>query len=53
MAVMLKCGAIFLHIPKTGGSWVTDVLADQGLIKKQIGQIHADLVRVLYYASGP
>jgi hypothetical protein len=50
MAVMLKCGAIFLHIPKTGGSWVTDVLADQGLIKKQIGHIHADLVRILYYA---
>jgi hypothetical protein len=32
---------------------VTDVLADQGLIKKQIGHIHADWVRVMYYASGP
>ena len=52
MAVMLKCGAIFLHVPKTGGSWVTSALANQGLIKKQFGHIHADLVRVLYYGRG-
>jgi hypothetical protein len=52
MAVMLKCGAIFLHIPKTGGSWVTDVLTDQGIVKKQFGHIHADFVRAIYYTQG-
>jgi hypothetical protein len=50
MAVLLKCGAIFLHVPKTGGSWVTNVLLEQGLVKNQFGHIHADMVRALYYA---
>ena len=49
---MLKCGAVFLHIPKTGGSWVTRVLTDCGLIEREFGHIHADMVRVLYYSSG-
>ncbi len=51
MAVMLKCGAVFLHIPKTGGSWVTHVLKQQGLVRKEFGHIHADMVRVRYYTG--
>ena len=47
MAILLKNGVIFLHIPKTGGSWVTAVLEDQGLVKRPIGHIHADLHQVL------
>lgn len=49
MALLLKCGAIFLHIPKTGGSWVTEVLEDQGLVSRRICHIHADLHQVLRY----
>ncbi len=51
MALQLKCGAIFLHIPKTGGSWVTDVLVKQGLVRKQFGHIHADWVRAMVYTD--
>ena len=52
MAVMLNCGAVFLHIPKTGGSWVTDTLRKQGLVRREFSHIHADMVRVRYYNSG-
>ncbi len=52
MAVMLNCGAIFLHVPKTGGSWVTQVLREQGLVRKEFSHIHADMVRARYYAGG-
>lgn len=47
MAILLKGGAIFLHIPKTGGSWVTQVLQQMGLIEGRIGHMHADIDRVL------
>ena len=40
MALMLKCGAVFLHIPKTGGKWVEKVLFEQGLVRCQIGDRH-------------
>lgn len=49
MALLLKCGAVFLHIPKTGGSWVTEVLEEQGLIQRHICHIHSDLHQVLRY----
>ena len=52
MAVLLKCGAVFLHVPKTGGSWITHVLTENGLVRRQIGHIHADMVRIQYYSSG-
>ncbi len=48
MALLLKCGAIFLHIPKTGGSWVERMLYEQGLVEKQIGHKHANVERVIY-----
>ena len=52
MAVLLKNGAVFLHIPKTGGSWVTKTLKQAGLVQREIGHIHADMVRIRYYRSG-
>lgn len=53
MAVLLKNGAVFLHIPKTGGSWVTEVLQSNGLVRRQFSHIHADLSRAQMYSAGP
>lgn len=47
MAVILKNGAVFLHIPKTGGTWVTGVLRECGLMRCSIGHRHANLPHVL------
>lgn len=47
MALLLKNGAVFLHIPKTGGNWVSSVLYKSGLVKSSIGHKHADIERVL------
>jgi len=47
MAILLKGGAIFLHIPKTGGSWVTRILQEMDLIEGRIGHMHADSDRIL------
>ncbi len=41
MALMLRSGAVFLHVPKTGGSWVTRVLEEQGLVVRRFEHIHA------------
>ena len=43
MAVLLKGGVYFLHIPKTGGMWVTKVLNEAKLVQRQVVHIHADL----------
>lgn len=51
MALVLKCGAIFLHIPKTGGSWVRQVLGDCDVIHYELGDKHADMDQVRYYAK--
>lgn len=48
MALMLKNGAVFVHIPKTGGMWVTDVLTKCGLVKYRFSQKHADMERILH-----
>lgn len=48
MALLLKCGAIFLHIPKTGGSWVSRVLWECDLVEGYLGYKHDDLRRALY-----
>ena len=48
MALVLKGGAVFLHIPKTGGNWVTAVLRECGLVEGSIGTKHADINRVLF-----
>ena len=46
-AKKLKGGGIFLHIPKTGGSFVSRVLKDTGLFVRSInGPDHNDIDRV-------
>ena len=42
MALILKTGAIFLHIPKTGGNWITAVLNELDLVEGRLGHKHAD-----------
>ncbi|MEQ8822379.1 MAG: sulfotransferase family 2 domain-containing protein [Sumerlaeia bacterium] len=49
MALMLKCGAVFLHVPKTGGSWVTEVLQGCDLVAYEVGAKHGYLDQVLEY----
>lgn len=52
MALILKSGAVFLHIPKTGGNLVTSVLRESGLVRAQLGHKHADMSRLLVPADG-
>lgn len=42
MAIKLINGAEFLHIPKTGGSWVTSILESNNLVLSYKGHKHAD-----------
>ena len=37
MALLLKSGGVFLHIPKTGGNWVTTALKEAGLVYRDFG----------------
>ncbi len=48
MPLLLKSGAVFLHIPKTGGSWITKVLTEQKLVRANFGHKHATFDRVLF-----
>lgn len=48
MALLLKSGDVFLHIPKTGGNWVTDVLEEQGLVAYCVGHKHSDVDRTFH-----
>ena len=48
MTVQLPNGSEFLHIPKTGGSWVTQVLQANNLAVRNVGNKHADFDRNLY-----
>lgn len=44
MAVLLKNGAIFVHIPKTAGTWITNVLEEMDLIaERRFGHKHLTL----------
>ncbi len=47
MTIQLINKAEFLHIPKTGGSWVKSVLKENNLILKEFGHEHADYDRNL------
>lgn len=53
MAVLLKNGAVFLHIPKTGGTWITEVLYKLGLVEQEFSHQHANMVRVLHADKFP
>lgn len=46
MALLLKDGSVFLHVPKTGGLFVTEVLEGLGLVERRIHHIHADATAV-------
>lgn len=41
-------GSEFLHIPKTGGTWVESVLQESSLIEASYGHEHADFDRNLF-----
>jgi|APSaa5957512535_1039671.scaffolds.fasta_scaffold71512_2 hypothetical protein len=43
MAVRLKNGSVFLHIPKTGGNWVTTILKELNLFESSVGHKHSDI----------
>ena len=43
MALLLKDGSIFLHVPKTGGTWVSSVLHQCGLVRASLGHKHSDM----------
>lgn len=47
MATLLNGGVLFLHLPKTGGSWVRHVLREQGLVKMEWPHPHPDFDRVV------
>ncbi|MEM9017777.1 MAG: hypothetical protein AAGC68_12250, partial [Verrucomicrobiota bacterium] len=47
MALILKNGAVFLHIPKTGGTWVSKVLREEGLVACSMGHRHANWLHLL------
>jgi hypothetical protein len=49
MALVLIDGSVFLHIPKTGGTWVTKVLTDAGLVRREVSKKHADIDRLVNY----
>lgn len=50
MSIRLIDGSEFLHVPKTGGTWVHQVLQEQGLVKDEYigGHEHANFDRVLF-----
>ena len=48
MGFRLTNGAVFLHIPKTGGSFVQQALREQGLIESYLADMHHDMDRMLY-----
>ena len=41
MAILLKSGGLFLHVPKTGGNWVTEVLESNELVFAHVAGKHA------------
>ncbi len=47
MAVILKNGAIFLRVPKTGSNWVVSVLREAGLVRCSLGHRHNNIDRLL------
>lgn len=43
---------MFLHIPKAGGSWVSEILKEQGLVYKEIGyHKHIDWTKGAFFSQ--
>lgn len=55
MGVRLKNGAVFLHVPKTGGGWVSKVLNELGLAEAPTAIKHADMAHHFgrFYRNSP
>jgi hypothetical protein len=51
MGVFLKCGAVFLHIPKTGGCWIEEALKVTGQTHRGMFHRHADMTRVMHHTK--
>jgi hypothetical protein len=49
MALLLKNGSVFLHIPKTGGTWIRKVLQELDLVKGPLGHGHSDFERAFWH----
>ncbi len=49
MALLLRNGAVFLHIPKTGGTYVSKVLHELGLVTASLGHKHSDFARTFWH----
>lgn len=41
MALLLKNNLVYLHIPKTGGNWLSKLLLDNGCVRKSLEHKHA------------
>lgn len=52
MAILLKNGAIFLHIPKTAGSFLACFFEEAGLVESKLGHKHATYDRVILQGLG-
>jgi hypothetical protein len=51
MAFLLRNGAAFLHVPKTGGTYVYQVLRELDLIQGTLGHGHAGFDRAYWHAK--
>lgn len=51
MPIQLINGSIFLHVPKAGGSWITNVLEENGLVKQKFGEKHDDWARTFQFGE--
>ena len=49
MALLLKSGAVFLHIPKTGGTWIEDLLEELDLVETPLGHAHCTFDRAFWH----
>jgi hypothetical protein len=51
MAYLLKNNAVFLHVPKTGGTYVYELLRHLELLRGPLGNNHTDFERTYWHAK--
>lgn len=51
MAFLLKNRVVFIHVPKTAGSWVVSCLKELNLIEMKLGPEHADYERIFNFSG--